>query len=90
MGEHEMNRGEDHDEVGKFDRFAGTADGVMEFLQWFSSGHHVHYVYAHFNDKLLRHHNVEAELLAEGMLTQFVVSVKPFPRNHLVHLHHLP
>lgn len=85
-----MNGGEDHDEVSLFDGLAGTADRVMEFLERFSSRDHIHYIDAHFHDELLRHDDVEAELLAEGILTEFMVSVEPFPRNHFVHFDHLP
>lgn len=31
--QHKVNRGKNHDEIGKFYGLAGTADGVMELLQ---------------------------------------------------------
>lgn len=91
--EDKMNRSKDHDEVSGLDVFAifsVLAHKVMDFLQWFSSSDHVHNVHTNFTYQLLWHHNPETQLLPKGMLPQLMVPVKPFPRDHLMHLHHLP
>ena len=69
MGENKVTRGKDHDEVGGSDGFAVGTDCVMELLQGFASGDHVGNVNTHFYNHLLRHHNPEAKLFTEGMLS---------------------
>jgi hypothetical protein len=98
LGEDEVDGGEDHDEVGGLDVVLPLArrpavaahQHVVELLQRPAAGHHVHDVHAHLDDQLLRHHDPQAQLLAERVLPQLVVPVEPLPGHHLVHLHHLP
>lgn len=49
VGKNKMNRCKDHDEVGGFDRFAASAQQIMDLLQGFPPGDHVHYVHANFH-----------------------------------------
>jgi hypothetical protein len=67
-----------------------VAHHVVELLQGLAAGDHVHDVEAHLHHQLLRHHDPEAQLLAERVPPQLVVPVEPLPRHALVHLHHLP
>lgn len=90
MGKDEMDRSKDHDEVGEFNLLALTANQIVEFLEGCSSGNHVDYVDANFDDQLLRNHDVKTKFFAECMLTELVVSVESFPWNHFVHFDHLP
>lgn len=59
-------------------------------MQWFASRNHIDNAHTDFNNKLLWHHNIETKFFTKSMLPQFMVSVKPFSRHHLVHLNHLP
>ena len=91
LGEHEVDGGEDHDEVAELDVLAPVmADHVVELVQGLAAGDHVHDVEPHLHHQLLRHHDPEAQLLAERVLPQLVVPVEPLPGDALVHLHHLP
>lgn len=92
LREDEVDGGEDHDEVGELDVLAAVAlaEHVVELLQRLAAGDHVHDVDADLDDELLRHHDPEAQLLAERVLPELVVPVEPLPGHHLVHLHHLP
>ena len=69
MGENEVTRSKNHDEVGGPNGFAVGTNCAMELLQGFASGDHVGYVHTHFYNYLLRHHNSEAKLFTEGMLS---------------------
>ena len=88
--ENEVNRGKYHDEIANLHWLASFAQKVMNLLQWFPSRNHVHDVRTNLTYQLLWHHNPQPKLLTKGMLPQLVVPVKPFSRDHLMHLHHLP
>jgi hypothetical protein len=91
LGEHELDGGEDHDEIRELDVLAPlVADHLVELLQGLAAGDHVDDVQADLHHQLLRHDDPEAQLLAERVLPQLVVPVEPLARHHLVHLHHLP
>ena len=91
LGEHKVDGGEDHDEVGELEVLAvAVADDVVELLEGLAAGDHVNDVEAHLHRELLRHHDPEAQPLAEHVLAELVVAVEPLPWHHLVHLHHLP
>lgn len=90
LGEHEVYRSKDHDEVCFFDGFAAWADGVVELLERCSSGDHVDDAHPHLDDQLLGHHDPQAKLLTKCVLPELVVSVESLAWDHLVHLHHLP
>ena len=90
LREDEVDRGEDHDEVGALDRLAVKADGVVELLERCSTGDHVDDVHPNLDNQLLGNHDPETELFPKGMLPELMVSVEPLSRDHLVHLDHLP
>jgi len=91
-----VDRGKDHDEVGGLDVVLAVAprvitdQDVVELLQRLAAGDHVDDVDADLDNKLLRHDDPQAQLLAKGMLTKLVVPVEPLAWYHLVHLNHLP
>ena len=69
MGEDKVTRSKYHDEVGGPEPSAVRTNNIVELLQGFASGDHVHNVNTHFYNQLLRHHNPEAKLFTEGMLS---------------------
>jgi len=49
MRDDKVNRGKDHDEIGKFDFFVVRPDSIMSLLQRFPSSDHIHYTRTHFH-----------------------------------------
>ncbi|KAM1791286.1 hypothetical protein TB2_034664 [Malus domestica] len=90
MGEDKFHGGKDHDGVGELDGILVFLHYLMDLLQGLSTCDHVQNVDTNFAYELLRHHNLEAKLFAEGVLPQLMVPIESLAGNHFMHLNHLP